>query len=821
VAAKPIISIAVRELVEFVCRSGDLGGERDFVSPDRARAGTLGHQRVQSARPAGYQKEVRISCDVDAAEFILRIHGRIDGLLACGADVLVEEIKTVDPRWNGRPDPLHWAQVKVYGSIVASERGLRQVQLRLTYLDLESGRLTEFVEQALCSDLTEFFGATTSAYLDWVREYRNWSRQRDKSIQALSFPYKNYRQGQRELAVAAYRAITKEQRLFVEAPTGIGKTISVLFPAVKALGEGHVERIFYLTARNTGRVIAESALDDLRRAQARVRSLTITAKEKVCVREGQPCDLKTCPLARGYYDRNKAAMRATLAREEINFAVLQAAAQDHQVCPFELSLDVSTWVDVVICDYNYAFDPRVYLRRHFSEANSDGVFLVDEGHNLIDRARDMFSAEIDTFETRQVRRAVKEALPRCARALSKLSSGLLQLWNPGNSDGTHVEASEDEAELNLFSTVAKPELSAPGAAQAQEALLVGHEGVTSLQQLPPELPSLIDNVLKQAEAWLIRDEPADFRDSLRELYFRLQAFRRVTESYDEHYVTLVTRTASETRVKLFCLNPSSLLNKALARGKAAVIFSATLAPMEYYRDLLGGRSDDPILQLGSPFPREHLGVLVHDRIRTHFKARGETLDAVVEAIGVAVKQRPGNYLVFFPSYQYLAAVQAQFQKCYPEVPVLTQQPGMSDAERAAFLEAFCVERSEPLAGFAVLGGVFGEGIDLAGDRLVGAIVIGVGLPQLTAERDLIRLYFDQRLGAGFAYAYLFPGMNRVLQASGRVIRSETDRGIVLLIDTRFAEARYRRLFPAWWQMARVRNVQQMHEVLDQFWKVND
>jgi len=332
------------------------------------------------------------------------------------------------------------------------------------------------------------------------------------------------------------------------------------------------------------------------------------------------------------------------------------------------------------------------------------------------------------------------------------------------------------------------------------------------------IPSLED-ALKETEAWLALNEPADFREALLELYFRLHSFQRTAELYDERYVTIVEPGAS-VGVRLFCLDPSFLLRRALGRGKTAVFFSATLTPIDYYRSLLGGSPEDPLLQLPSPFPPEHLAVMVQERIRTHYKARTETLAEVVEAIRALVQGRRGNYLVYLPSYQYLAAVQEQFRSLEPGIPVLVQRPGMSEPERDAFLAAFAAEHGQTLVGFAVMGGVFGEGIDLVGDRLIGAVIVGVGLPQLCVERDLIKDYFQQQIGTGFDYAYTFPGMNRVLQATGRVIRSERDQGVVLLIDARFREARYRRLFPSWWRSVPVGNVGHIQEALRQFWQVS-
>ncbi len=800
-ASKPVFTVQVRELVEFALRRGDLGGERDFVGPQRALAGTRGHQRLQRSRPAGYQKEVRLFHEVETADFFLRIQGRIDGLLAAGEEVLLEEIKTVQGGWDHLADPLHWAQARIYGFVYAHDHALEQITIQLTYLDLDTGELTEFRNRFTLSELLTFFEQTAAIYLDWIREHYRWCRRRDESIRSLVFPFALYRPGQRQLAVAAYRVLARGGRLFLEAPTGIGKTISVLFPAVKALGEGKLERIFYLTARTVGRTVAEKACADLRQAGLRLRTLTLTAKEKICVQEGQPCDPLTCPLARGYYDRLRPAMRAALAREELTRPVLEAVSREHQVCPFELSLDLSCWVEVVVCDYNYVFDPKVYLRRHFAEEPGDYAFLVDEAHNLVDRAREMFSADLETQEIQDVRRALKQAIPRSAKALSRLASALRKLA------GLPTLLSDPSTELDLFSSQSRVGVSPARSTTSPPR---------ASRDFPADLLPPLDDALKEAETWLARNLPADFREGLLELYFRLHSFRRTAELYDERFVTIIEADRS-VRVRLFCLDPSFLLRQALARGKTAVFFSATLTPIDYYRALLGGSPEDPLLQLPSPFRPEHLAVLVQDRIRTHLKARADSLLDVVQAIASLVEGRAGNYLVYLPSYQYLGAVQEQFHALHPAVPILVQRPGMSEQEREAFLAAFAVEHGETIVGFAVMGGVFGEGIDLVGDRLIGAIIVGVGLPQLCVERNLIRDYFQEHTGAGFDYAYTFPGMNRVLQAIGRVIRSETDRGVVLLIDARFAEPRYRRLFPDWWQPAPARGAVEIRNALSQFW----
>jgi DNA excision repair protein ERCC-2 len=810
-AAKPVFSVQVRELVEFSLRRGDLGGERDFVGPRRALAGIRAHTRLRRGRPAEYEWEVPVCHEWEAGDVVLRVQGRIDGLLTTPAETRIEEIKTVQGFWNRTADPLHWAQAKCYGFIYAHQHELERITIQLTYVELDTGELTEFQGHFGYADLSAFFAEATAIYLEWVQESYRWRQRRDQSLRHLLFPFPRYRPGQRRLAVVAYRTLARGGRLFLEAPTGIGKTVSILFAALKTMSEGRLERLYYLTARTVGRTVAQNALANLRGAGMRLRTLTLTAKDKLCFQSGAACDAATCPFALGYYDRRRPAMRAALDCEAINREALEQLARQHQVCPFELSLDVSVWVDALICDYNYLFDPKVWLRRHFADRRGDFAFLVDEAHNLVDRAREVFSADLDARELQAARQALRTSLPRCARALGRVISAMRDMSRRAGAAAEPSAPPPTVEELDLFSPA--PPASGTGGLPARDQA----RGVLTTGDLPRPLLVAVESADQELASWLGRNEPAAFRDELLQLYFRLRAFLRTAEFYDEHYVTIV-EPGPPARVRLFCRDPALLLREAQARGKATVFFSATLAPIDYYRALLGGTPDDPLLQLASPFPPENLAVLVHERIRTHLKARPQTLAEVVRAIGALVVERQGNYLVYFPSYEYLRSVQEHFQALHPAIPLLAQRPGMTEAEREAFLAAFAAERRDTLVGFAVLGGLFGEGIDLAGDRLIGAVIVGVGLPQLSVERDLIRDYFEAQNGSGFDYAYTYPGMNRVLQAGGRVIRSETDRGMVLLIDTRFAQDRYRRLFPAWWQVRRVTSAKQIREAASEFWK---
>ncbi len=806
-----VITVSVRALVDFVLRTGDLGGEAAFSSPSRARAGIRGHQRLQKERPAGYEKEVPIVSEIPGEGFLFRIQGRMDGVLREPGRVLIEEIKTTAGRIMEERDPIHWAQLKLYAAMCARQQSGEAIRIQLTYFELESGEVTQFAEDVDRPGLEAFFDEVTQPYLAWAAGVDRWRLARDASIQQLTFPYSKYRPGQRQLAVTVYRSLAAGRKLFAEAPTGIGKTISVLFPAIKALGEGRFVRLFYLTSKTMGRTVAEKALEDLRAAGLRLRSITLTAKEKICFNQGQPCDPRTCPYAVGYFDRIKRAVADALTRDALNRGAIEELGRQHQVCPFELSLDASLWVDVIIGDYNYAFDPAASLKRFFAEDPEDCAFLVDEAHNLVDRARDMFSAELRKTPLRELQKTLKEPLPDCARALERVIRAFNTTWRATRLTSGTEAAPEEEATLPALES-----METPVAAATDITVLVCKEGQVVLKGLPDEWLNRLRQFAHKAEAWLMFNRPAPWREELLGLYFETAAFLRIAELYDDRFVTILEAAGRELRVRLFCLDPSEQLRRVLERARATVFFSATLSPMEYFRDLLGGEPADPTLRLDSPFPPEHLRLLIHDGISTRYRDRAATYDTVACAIATAAHAHRGNYLVYFPSYEYMRAVHERFAQLDSDYEMLLQTSDMDEAAREAFLASFQTNAA-PRIGFAVMGGFFGEGIDLAGDRLIGAIIVGVGLPQLCLERDLIRDYFTARGLDGFDYAYTFPGMNRVLQAAGRVIRSETDRGMVLLIDTRFSQTRYRDLRPPWWQPVLVRKEDVLARLLAEFW----
>ena len=799
-----VLRIAVRELVSFVLRSGDLGTA--FMSASRAVEGTRGHQFVQDQRPDQYRSEVPVRFQVDDPEpagvdedglpippLRLDISGRVDGVLEepgilANGHLLVEEIKTTYAALDeDRADNLdHWAQAKIYAYILAQQHDVEHVDVQLTYVQLDTERLLEDRRTMSRGELAEFFTSTIERYFRWARIWHAWRARRNRSLHEMRFPFDDYRPGQQEMCDAVYETISSQGRLFAQAPTGIGKTVSALFPAVRALsGEGtKLETVFYLTAKTSGRTVAEKALDDLRGAGARIKSVTLTAKDRICfnARDGKPCDTATCEFALGYHDRANDAIEDTFRNNDaFTRTTIEEAAQKHAVCPFELSLDLSNWSDVIVCDYNYVFDPKAFLKRYFLEGTGDYAFLIDEAHNLVDRARDMYSAQLSRTQVRRVAQALKEPVPQVAHVLDTIDAFLK----------TQLQRADDEGDGRGWLD----------------------------RDLPEDLLPLIQRAQAEAEPVLARNSPSPWREELLDLFFVFVTFLRVTDIYDAHYVTYGEKVGQDFRLRVYCLDPARRLGEALKRGRSATFFSATLTPVDYFRRLLGGEHTDYSIDLPSPFPPQNLAVLVNDSIDTTYRGRAHSYNDVAAAIAAAVRHRRGNYIVYFPSYKYLQEVVGRFEgvAAYGTM-IMVQVPRMSERQKEQFLDVFRINNPDTVVGFAVMGGIFGEGIDLVGERLVGAIIVGVGLPQICLERDLIKGYYDEHEAAGFAYAYTYPGMNRVLQAAGRVIRTERDRGLILLIDRRFGREEYRSLFPTWWQGPAVtRTPAAIEEAAAMFW----
>jgi DNA excision repair protein ERCC-2 len=775
---KQQLGISVRELVAYALRTGDLDTTQ-FGSINPADA-IAAHHMVQNSRPPGYTREVPIRYTVETDDFVLEVSGRIDGLYTQTDRVIVDEIKTTNEDLtivSQREDPYHWGQVKIYAYMYARENDLARIDAQLTYFHMKR-RVQQQVRQSFDrEELTAFFDDLVKTYLEWAGMIARWRDVRDTSIGELSFPFETYRAGQEQMLQEVAVIIEQQSQLLVQAPTGIGKTMAVLLPSINAIARKQVSQIFYLTARTTGRQAAETTLDILRRTGLKLKSLSLTAKEKICFNPDRLCHPDECEYARGHFSRLNAALKDAFTGDSFTRDTIISLAKVHRVCPFEFALDLSMWVDCVVCDYNYVFDPGVFLRRFFEGSSNEYVLLVDEAHNLIDRAREMYSAALNRRQIQDVRNAVKEHLGKLHGTLGRINNWMIK-------QRTRCEEARNPI---------------------------------AEREPPVDLCTLLRDFTGAAEQWLVQNKPARFRERLLDLYFDTRTFLKVADRYDENYATCYVNDRRDMTVKLFCIDPSRYLRETLERCRSAVFFSGTLNPMHYFIESIGCDDTAATLILPSPFPSDNLCVLAASRISTLFKHREHTKIAVAQMICSLVEARKGNYLVFFPSYQYMKMIFDIFRIQKPDIKVIVQNAGMSEHEREQFLAHFHTSTDVHLVGFAVMGGVFAESIDLIGDRLTGAVVIGVGLPGVSLERELIRLYFDDVNNCGFAFAYQFPGMIRVLQAAGRVIRSETDRGVVMLVGTRFAGDPYRSLLPDEWNIKEVENEPAVSDIVDEFW----
>ncbi len=776
---KPTFTIAVRSLVEHLLRSGDL--RFDFFGSVSAVEGIRAHQQIQRQRPEGYQAEVPVRFTKAHEAFHLCVTGRIDGVLVEDSRIIIEEIKSTRRSLadlEQSPNLVHWGQVQCYAYMWAVQEKVSSVVVRLTYMNLDSGKVRELERSLDMAALASFFNELLDRYMSWMANMAKWINLRDQSIRQLLFPFEKYRSGQREMAVAVFRTIRDRGHLIVQAATGIGKTMGALFPAIKALGEKLMEKAVFLTARTTGRLAAESALRKLTEQGLRIKSVTLTAKDKICFFPQSACTPDECECARGYFDRINAALLKALDNDAWTRDTIERIAREHRVCPFEFSLELVNWADCVICDYNYAFAPGVMLQRLFEEESGRHVVLVDEAHNLVDRSREMFSAQLDKQSVLGLRRLVKEELTGVYRALGRINAWMAAARRRCNeADQSMVDA-----------------------------------------ELPVELIDRLRGFLSRAEKWLALNLRTPFRDTLLEFFFEALRFVRVAESYDQRYIVICQGSGKALRIKLFCMDPSHQLRQSWLRCRAAILFSATLTPGGYFQSILGCGEETAMLNLPSPFASTNLAVFVADQISTFYRERENSCRSVTRTIANLVRQRKGHYMFYFPSYEYMRMVYEHFSLECAEVGAVMQTPEMGEQDRIQFLSHFKKEVRHTLVGFAVMGGIFGEGIDLKGERLTAAVIVGVGLPGISLERDLIRDYYNGAGGGGFEFAYQYPGINRVLQAAGRVIRSENDQGVILLIDRRYSQYRYRALMPPHWQLQVIGDEAGFMEQLRSFWE---
>ena len=774
-----IIRISVRNLVEFILREGDIDNRKAGLPDTEAmQLGGRIHRKIQRQMGSDYYAEVPLKITVPCEGFAIQIEGRADGIQKTADGVVVDEIKGVlrELEYIEKPVSVHLAQAKCYGYIYGKQQELDSITIQMTYCQVETEEVKRFQETFSIEELERWFLDIVMQYEKWARFQVEWRQTRDATIKEAEFPYP-YREGQRELVTSVYRTILRKKKLFIQAPTGVGKTMTTIFPAVKAVGEGLGDKIFYLTAKTITRTVAEQAFQILKKNGLQYKVATLTAKEKICFCEKAECNPDACPYAKGHFDRvNDAVYEMITTMEEMSRENIETQAKKHSVCPFEMGLDVSLWVDAIICDYNYVFDPNAHLKRFFSEGKKgEYLFLIDEAHNLVERGREMYSAVLYKEEFLQMKKAVRYESVKLTRQLAGCNQMLLEM----------KRECQTYKEYNSISHFALKLLNV----------------MNGLQKLLEEKEQVDEEVL--------------------EFYFHVRNFLNIYEEVDENYVIYAElEEGGDFKLKLFCVNPAVKLQNFLSQGNSTVFFSATLLPIRYYKRLLSVETDDYAVYAHSPFKEANRLLVLGQDVSTKYTRRGyEMYERFAIYIKNVMQAKPGNYLVFFPSYRFMEEVRETFERYRTEeMCCMIQEQNMNEQDREAFLQEFEAEREGSLAGFCVMGGIFSEGIDLTKERLIGAMIVGTGLPQVCNEREILKQYFDRHGENGFDYAYLYPGMNKVLQAAGRVIRTEEDKGVIALLDDRFAGRRYLEIFPREWRKLTYCNVKTIGEKVEQFWE---
>ena len=776
-----IIRISVRSLVEFILREGDIDNRvSGSMEKDAMLLGGKIHRKIQSRMGTNYTAEVPLKIQMPCDGFVLQIEGRADGVLKDDGKVLIDEIKGIlrSLEHLEAPVPVHLAQAKCYAYIYAVQNSLKCIDVQMTYCQMETEEIRRFCQEFEFQELQTWFQDLVTQYEKWAKFEIEWRNVRNDSIRQIEFPFP-YREGQRDLVVSVYRTILRKKKLFIQAPTGVGKTMATVFPAVRAVGEGLGEKIFYLTAKTITRTVAEQAFSLLKEKGLLYKTITLTAKEKICFCEEAECNPDACPYAKGHFDRvNDAVFDLITHSGDWSREVLEEQAKKHMVCPFEMSLDVSNWADAVICDYNYAFDPQAHLKRFFSESGKgEYLFLIDEAHNLVERGREMYSASLYKEDLLEVRKLVKAEDPKLAKRLSECNQQFLEL----KRECEHYQILKSVSHIALK----------------------------------------LMNVLSKLEDYLEECKDAEKKKRVLDFYFAVRSFLNIHDIMDENYV-IFSEMMEDGRfqIKLFCVNPAVNLQNYLEQGNSTIFFSATLLPVHYYKKLLSVEKDDYAVYAHSSFPQENKFLFIGTEVSTRYTRRGEsTYQRFARYIAVMAEQKKGNYMAFFPSYRFLEEVHTCFLECVDhEVDSICQVSYMDEEQRDEFLEEFEQEREKSLVAFCVMGGIFSEGIDLTDDKLIGAVIAGTGLPQVCTEREILKQYFNAADMDGFDYAYLYPGMNKVLQSAGRVIRTESDRGVILLLDDRFRAMRYREVFPREWQQYQLGSVKNLEQEIRTFWE---
>ena len=814
---------SVRNLVEFILRSGDIDNRRASAPESAMQEGGRIHRMLQRRMGADYHAEVTLKYTYHTPKYDIIVEGRADGIIdgqlakrilkevpvqfrepdqplieaailqkdypdTIGDTVVIDEIKGTyaDVSRMKAPVSVHLAQAKCYAYIYAKQNDLPYIRVRMTYCNMETEELQYFFQDYRFQDLEKWFEGLMQSYQKWADYEVDWKEKRQRSIRETDFPF-SYREGQRELVTYVYQTLYHKKKLFIEAPTGVGKTLSTVFPSVKAIGEQMAEKLFYLTAKTITRTVAEEAFSILRGRGLLFKTVILTARDKICFLEEAECNPVACPYAKGHFDRINDAVYDMLTHE-VSFTreLIEAYAKKHQVCPFEMCLDMSLFADGVICDYNYVFDPHVYLRRFFAEGvRRDYIFLVDEAHNLVDRGREMYSAVLKKEDFLELKKVVKGYDKKMASLLERCNRQLL---------------------------IYKKECENYQILESIDSFILA-----------------VNKLAAQMERFLEEYDDSPVRKAVLEFYFEISHFLLIYDKLNDKYVIYSEMQSDGSfLLKLFCVDPSGNLEECMMRARSSILFSATFLPIQYYKNLLGGGKEDYEVYASSVFSPEKRGLFIGSDITSKYTRRGPgEYFRAASYIKEITAQKRGNYLIFFPSHAFLKQVYEVYQEAFYEEEreiCILQEERMGEKEREEFLRMFSqdgednIRDDRSLLGFCVLGGIFSEGIDLKQDRLIGAIIVGTGLPQVCNEREIIRRYFDGQSENGFDYAYQYPGMNKVLQAAGRVIRTVEDVGIVALLDERFLQRSYQRMFPREWADYQVTTCNHAGFHVREFWE---
>lgn len=802
------IKLSVRELVGYAYMSGDIGQEP--ISPERALEGTRIHKQIQSQMGNEYKKEYYLKHEFCYKDIDFEIEGRADGIITNENSIIIDEIKStykpIELINEFNYDYSHMAQAQCYAYFYCVKESLERISVQIRYCNIDTGEVKAIKNEYTIDELQVIFYDLIDIYLDWAKlRIEHYVSKRD-TIDEIMFPFDSYRQGQRNLLVAVYQTINSKKKLFVQAPTGVGKTISVLFPAIKALNSNSNSKIYYLTAKSSTKQMAEDTIKKLQDRGLKLRATVITAKEKICCNDTFNCDAEVCPYAKGYYNKlNKVLLSAIKADYLYNREYIDKIAKEYTVCPFEISLELAYSSDLVICDYNYYFDPKVAFRREDFQDNTNDILLIDEAHNLEDRTRNMYSCELIKEKYYEVYKEIKsiEHLDKAiAKSLKNINTEFIALRKELKADNESSEDNEsNEINDNIFKSNNK-----------------------ILEASPENLLKALRSFVAKTEKWM-SDKKQYKNEKLEDLYFESMFFIKLSEIYDENFCYYLEKASNSFKVKIFLINTSEILRDILKNAYSAIFFSATLTPLRYYRQILGGDvKEDKLLMLDSPFDMERLNLVISRNLSMKYSLRDYNIDKICEYIHTVVRNKIGNYIVFFPSYTFLNKVLEMYDSLYEdkneEIQYIKNTAPLQESEQLDILEQFYNKRNVVL--FTVVGGVFSEGINLPNDMLIGTIVIGTGIPQISFERNLIKEFFDRKYNCGYDFAYKYPGFNKILQSVGRVIRTEEDRGLALLLDSRLMQKTYLELFPNHWKhYKQVYNTEQLENILKEFWDEND